>query len=249
MSPIPQTPPTDRPLTAGDVPLLREGDVLRSHRKRHFVRCVAAGVIVLEYAAFTAAEFEAARFTFVSRQKVDGGLPDIEAEGERIVRDTYKREGDFGYLWTDVVGAVQTAISEERARHPARPATSAASEGEVERTIDGETVLGFKVAAWRYLGPKDNARFGYRLCEHWSTPGNYPQKVERLFTETQLRAALASPLVSERERELEGALRMAANRMDRLALEVQFDTRLRAEAADWVAEARALTTQPAGEGK
>ena len=25
----PQTPPTDRPLTAGDVPLLREGDVLR----------------------------------------------------------------------------------------------------------------------------------------------------------------------------------------------------------------------------
>lgn len=43
-------------------------------------------------------------------------LPDIEAEGERIVRDTYKREGDFGYLWTDVVGAVQTAISEERAR-------------------------------------------------------------------------------------------------------------------------------------
>lgn len=62
-------------------------------------------------------------------------------------------------------------------------------------------------------------------------------------------AALASPPVSERERELEGALRMAANRMDRLALEVQFDTRLRAEAADWVAEARALTAQPAGEGK
>lgn len=59
-------------------------------------------------------------------------------------------------------------------------------------------------------------------------------------------AALASPPVSERERELEGALRLAANRMDRLALEVQFDTRLRAEAAEWVAEARALTAQPAG---
>jgi hypothetical protein len=62
----------------------------------------------------------------------------------------------------------------------------------VERTIDGESVGGFKVAAWRYLGPQDDdgARFGYRYCEHWSTVGNHPKKVERLFTEDQLLAAL-----------------------------------------------------------
>lgn len=44
-------------------------------------------------------------------------LPDIETEGERIARDTH-RTGNGTYLWTDLVGAVQTAISEERARHP-----------------------------------------------------------------------------------------------------------------------------------
>lgn len=42
--------------------------------------------------------------------------PDIASEGERLVRETYKPEGG-GYLWTDVVGVVQTAIAEERARH------------------------------------------------------------------------------------------------------------------------------------
>lgn len=113
-----------------------------------------------------------------------------------------------------------------------RPATSAASEGEVSwwwvkgaKRLCGEEVFSRNrtmIAAW-----EDS------------------DQVEII----PLYAALASPPVSERERELEGALRMAANRMDRLALEVQFDTRLRAEAAEWVAEARALTAQPAGEGK
>lgn len=49
--------------------------------------------------------------------KTGEGLPDIEAEGERIVRETYRPSAKGGYLWTDVVGAVQTAIAEERARH------------------------------------------------------------------------------------------------------------------------------------
>jgi len=43
-------------------------------------------------------------------------LPEIHAEGERIVADTHK-QADGRYLWTDVVGAVQTAIYEERKRH------------------------------------------------------------------------------------------------------------------------------------
>lgn len=43
-------------------------------------------------------------------------LPDIQAEGERIARET-TRSGDGSYLWTDLVGAIQTAMSEERARN------------------------------------------------------------------------------------------------------------------------------------
>ncbi|WLJ71100.1 hypothetical protein [Sphingomonas phage Carli] len=45
-----------------------------------------------------------------------GRLPEIEAEGIRLVNETYKPK-DGGYLWTDVVGCVQTAIDEERKRH------------------------------------------------------------------------------------------------------------------------------------
>ncbi|MGU3457257.1 hypothetical protein ACLBV5_13195 [Brevundimonas sp. M1A4_2e] len=71
---------------------------------------------------------------------------------------------------------------------------------DVQRTMDGETVCGFKVAAWRFIGPNDGdeARFGHRYCEHWSTVGNAPKRVERLFTEGQLRAALrAQPQARE----------------------------------------------------
>lgn len=46
----------------------------------------------------------------------DEKLPDIESEGERIVAETHRHHSGM-YLWTDVVGAVQTAIAEERARH------------------------------------------------------------------------------------------------------------------------------------
>lgn len=43
-------------------------------------------------------------------------LPDIEAEGERLAADTWKHPSGM-YLWTDLVGAIQTAIFEERQRH------------------------------------------------------------------------------------------------------------------------------------
>lgn len=80
------------------------------------------------------------------------------------------------------------AFEEGRPVHPKAPAEGAGD----ERTIDGETVLGFKVAAWRYQNASDadGAPYGYRYCEHWSTPGNGAKAVERLFTETQLRDAL-----------------------------------------------------------
>jgi len=45
-----------------------------------------------------------------------GELPAIEPEGERIVAETYCHNSGM-YLRTDVIGAVQTAIAEERARH------------------------------------------------------------------------------------------------------------------------------------
>jgi len=43
-------------------------------------------------------------------------LPDIEAEGERIANETWRHPSGM-YLWTDLVGAIQTAIVEERERH------------------------------------------------------------------------------------------------------------------------------------
>lgn len=80
-------------------------------------------------------------------------------------------------------------------------------ENGVQRTMSGETVLGHRVAAWRYHGHFDNPAHGYRYCEHWSTPGNGAVNVERLFTETQVRTILtALSEASAREGGLEGAL-------------------------------------------
>lgn len=45
-----------------------------------------------------------------------GALPDIEQEGERLASETWRHPSGM-YLWTDLVGAIQTAIAEERARH------------------------------------------------------------------------------------------------------------------------------------
>lgn len=63
---------------------------------------------------------------------------------------------------------------------------------DTQRDMAGETVCGFRVAAWRETHPEHGDRFGHRYSEHWSTPSSHPSvKVERLFTEEQLRAALA----------------------------------------------------------
>ena len=47
---------------------------------------------------------------------VDAMPPNIVEEGERLANDT-PRMASGNYLWTDLVGAVQTAIADERARH------------------------------------------------------------------------------------------------------------------------------------
>ncbi len=73
---------------------------------------------------------------------------------------------------------------------PTNPPTAVS--GDVQRDISGETVCGFRVAAWRETHPEHGDTYGHRYSEHWSTPSTRDPrvKVERLFTETQLRAAL-----------------------------------------------------------
>lgn len=70
---------------------------------------------------------------------------------------------------------------------------------DIQRDISGETLCGFRVAAYRETHPKYGDQYGHRYSEHWSTPSQNPAvTVERLFTETQLRAALSrAPEVEE----------------------------------------------------
>jgi hypothetical protein len=84
----------------------------------------------------------------------------------------------------------------------------------VERDISGETVCGFRVAAWRETHPEHGDKYGHAYSEHWSTPNTRDPrvKVERLFTEDQLRAALTASNhaeLSERVTKLEAELRHA----------------------------------------
>ena len=63
---------------------------------------------------------------------------------------------------------------------------------DVTRDIAGETVHGFRVAAYRETHPEHGDKYGHTYSEHWSTPNtrNPAVRVERLFTETQLLKAL-----------------------------------------------------------
>lgn len=72
-------------------------------------------------------------------------------------------------------------------------------------------------------------------CDYWRAPA----LIKRAAARIQSDAAIIEGL--------RAGLTLAANRMDRLVLEVQFDTRLRGEAADWITEARSLI--PDGGGK
>ena len=78
---------------------------------------------------------------------------------------------------------------------PPIPMIAEAGERDVERHLSHETVCGFKVAAYRETHPEHGAKYGHSYSEHWSTPNTrHPDvKVERLFTEAQLRAALSTP--------------------------------------------------------
>jgi hypothetical protein len=82
----------------------------------------------------------------------------------------------------------------------------------VERDMSGETVCGFRVAAYRETHPEHGDTYGHIYSEHWSTPNsrNPKVKVERLFTESQLDEAFATitRLTAERDA-LRGAVEFA----------------------------------------
>jgi hypothetical protein len=84
-----------------------------------------------------------------------------------------------------------------RRKLEARASTDAAPVAgeDVEREISGETVCGFRVVAYRETHPEHGSKYGHHYSEHWSTPNSRDSrvKVERLFTEDQLRAALSNP--------------------------------------------------------
>lgn len=77
---------------------------------------------------------------------------------------------------------------------PANQSTPEATRADVTRELSGESVCGFRVAAYRETHPEHGAKFGHHYSEHWSTPNSRDPRVtvERLFTEDQLRQALSA---------------------------------------------------------
>lgn len=107
-------------------------------------------------------------------------------DGENLERLRY--EGD-------VMEAVQRLIERGRATLdvegylvslPSSPSVTKA----VVRDMAGETVCGFRVAAYREKHPVHGDKYGHTYSEHWSTP-SAGANVERLFTESQLIEALS----------------------------------------------------------
>lgn len=110
----------------------------------------------------------------------------------------------WGYFSNDVLKAASRleARSEVIAETSHNPLSSgeAVATDDVVRDMTGESVCGYRVAAWRETHPEHGDKFGHRYSEHWSTPSTNPAvKVERLFTESQLRAALSRPMPSREE--------------------------------------------------
>lgn len=201
------TPPTDRPLTAGDVPLLRKGDVLR--------------VVVA-----------AAR-----NEEWDGVKQ--PAIGEEVV--FIKPSGSGG-----VSNCIVTSFDPTFGYRPGRftfirrPATSAASDEGV-----GEPDA-WQCRIYNYQGEPG----AWRECERPEDPTNL--RPSRIIEFRPLYAALASP-PSERERELEGALvdlvswfTTQVHGIGRMVWVIDAGDQ---GADDAIKAARALTAQPAGEGK
>lgn len=92
-----------------------------------------------------------------------------------------KDEAEQFFLW---------ALANEPLPAPAE-ARESSEQPAALRDIAGETVCGFRVAAYRETHPEHGDKYGHRYSEHWSTPSQNPAvKVERLFTEADVRALI-----------------------------------------------------------
>ena len=180
MSPTPQTPPTDRPLTAGDA-----------------LRRI---------------------------------LPITVTETPDYAELTF---GDSRTQAMTMEPEVWLALNEL-----SRPATSAASEGEVFGVTGAcDEVEALACALFAHLCP------GLRMDEDEDLP-HYKEAAQAAFNHLREPVALASPPVSERERELEGALRRLVDNHG-----AYIEALPGTSGVSDLETARSLTAQPAGEGK
>lgn len=165
----PQTPPTDRPLTAGDVRYV-EGHLDMTHAP-------SLGAFIGKSLA-----------SHVSGNRMPAMSGDNRERIPAHIRERFDR---------DCESTAQYILD-----HLSRPATSAASEGAVDRVM--------------------------AVLNHWF---DGRARIDRNSDMVAQLAALASPPVSERERELEGALQEAVEFIDGLGAEL-----LNERTADWYPE-------------
>ena len=112
--------------------------------------------------------------------------------GGKAVKKAAPSDKMFDQMLDDYRASLERARAALSTPSPER--AEGAPAGEMVRDISGETVCGFRVAAYRETHPEHGDKFGHRYSEHWSTPSQNPAvTVERLFTEQQLRAALSQP--------------------------------------------------------
>ena len=198
----PQTPPTDRPLTAGDAPLTEQCRVVV-----HFANGIAS--VFSDYAKLAATGVHSTLYPIWLARSADL----IETLGNILNdMDAVTDEDD----WT-------APIVRASAQYQSRPATSAASEG---------------------LGVLERAKLASIV--HMLS-GMEPSNTVQIYGREAaiILAALASPPVSERERELEGALRNLLGAFDTPIARRRLPPTDFSRAA--IDQARALTAQPAGE--
>ena len=201
-----QTPPTDRPLTAGDDELIERGlRMSRSYDAVRFLRDALSattarltsydwnadpdGITKQQGDAFSAADRVFADLNAAVDAIPEIDLPECQAcGGTGKIEEAAKTEGANQHSACvrpcDECDGCGFASDDEDASL-ARPATSAASEGAVDRVM--------------------------AVLNHWF---DGRARIDRNSDMVAQLAALASPPVSERERELEGALREARDAVD-----------------------------------
>ena len=105
------------------------------------------------------------------------------------------------------------------------------------RDMSGENLMGMRVAAWREES-RFGSEYGHTCSYHWSTPGAGAKNVERLFTETDVRAKFeelldrADGLEADLDSAVEVAFRRGARDWTRLNYPDLYQRFLRAEEAE-----------------